>query len=148
MKHDFEQFYYVREDIARNKQYETHPFATVCIRGYRQPDGEWRFSRGVAICSDRDKFIKRVGRLKASSILDFKSDEFPENKTAKILDPELSTKVGRIFSHASHLNLVLPNPNPNYDGKFIRNNKYVKANFNLTKKNLTKFEKELVKQLN
>lgn len=148
MNHDFEQFYYVREDkIAGNKQCETRPFATVCIRGYKQTDGSWLFSRGVAICSDRDKFMKKVGRLKASSILDFKTDTFPENRTAGIFDRSLSSKVARIYSHASRLDLILPNSNPKVVGKFVRNNRYVKAGFGLTKKDLTKFEKELVKHL-
>ena len=148
MKVDFEQFYYVREDkISSNRQCETKPFATVCIRGYKQTDGSWLFSRGVAICSDRDTFNSNLGRLKSSAILTVKTDKFPKNKTAAIFTPELSSKVARIYSHASRLDLVLPNPNPKYEGKFVRNNRYVKAGFGLTRKDLTKFEKELVKHL-
>ena len=148
MDYNFEQFYYIRDNkICSTGKPESKPFACICLRGYHDfGESGWKFARGVAICSPKDRFTKAVGRKKASAVLEDKTE-----KIARAFSPELLDSLVRIGEADNGVKLILPNSNPKIASRgmltFVCNSHYKKAAFGLSRKDLSRFEKDLVKHL-
>ena len=137
MKPEFQCHYFIRKTLDNDKGY--HPFACVCLQGFKTEDGKWKFARGVSICSDRDDFKKKLGYIKASEVL---SDGL--EKTSVVRSGKLFGVLNDIWAR-TRLSLVVPNHAPIYDNtRRIVNNCYYKARFDLTLNDLTKKEQEII----
>lgn len=137
MKPEFQCHYFIRKTLDNDMGH--HPFACVCLQGFKTDDGKWNFARGVSICSERDDFKKKLGFIKASEIL---SDGV--EKTSCIRSGKLFGILNDIWTR-TRLSLLVPNSAPVYDkNRRIVNNRYYKAKFGLSLHDLTKKEQEIV----
>lgn len=135
---EFSCHYFIRHSIENDNG--KHPFACVCLKGFKNEDGKWSFARGVSICSPKDDFKKKLGFMKASGVL---SDG--NEKTSVIRSSKLALALNEISWASGGLSLIVPNHAPCYspDNRIV-NNRYYKARFGLTLEDLTKKEKEII----